>query len=243
MRIVYGINPVSEVLKAGTSSIDKVFTSGSKSAAGILRNAKDRGIKVNEVSRDELDSLSGSTSHQGIVIFVKGQYRYYDIEDVIAKWRGSESLAFFLLLDGLQDPQNVGAIIRTAHAAGVQAVVIPTDRACEITPAVVKASAGATEHVMVARVTNVASTIKKLKDENVWVAGLEGGSDPIIYKADLKRDLAIVVGSEGKGLRRLVKRECDFLISIPMEGSFNSLNAAQAGSIAIFEARRQRDFS
>jgi 23S rRNA (guanosine2251-2'-O)-methyltransferase len=152
----------------------------------------------------------------------------------------SMSLAFFLVLDSIQDPQNMGSLVRTAHAAGVHGVIVPKDRQSSVTATVVKASAGATEHIPIARVTNLAQTLERLKKENVWVLAVETGCKEDIFTSELKRDLAIVIGSEGKGIRRLVRERCDFCVTIPMAGKVNSLNAAQAGAVALFEARRQR---
>jgi 23S rRNA (guanosine2251-2'-O)-methyltransferase len=162
------------------------------------------------------------------------------LDDLIQAWKKSKRPAFFLILDSIQDPQNLGSLIRTAEAAGAHGVVIPKDRASEITPTVVKASAGATAHVSIAMVTNLVNAISTLKDEGVWVAAIEADASQSIYNTDFKSDTAVVIGSEGAGIRRLVKKTCDFSVAIPMSGKVNSLNAAQAGAVTMFEILRQR---
>ncbi|MBI5643450.1 MAG: 23S rRNA (guanosine(2251)-2'-O)-methyltransferase RlmB [Deltaproteobacteria bacterium] len=242
MRIIYGTNPVIEALRSG-EGIEKVVISSERSdkvTAEILKEARARHIKVEISPGQELQNLSGTPKHQGAVAVLKGGFRYKDIEDLIEGWKKSGDEALFLILDSIQDPQNLGSLIRTAGAAGVHGIIIPKDRASEITPVVVKASAGASEHVPVAREVNITRAIERLKEENIWVAGIEAECGEDIYKTDLDRNLAIVVGSEGKGIRRLVMESCDFCVSIPMAGRLNSLNAAQAGAVAMFEARRQR---
>lgn len=245
MRMIYGVNPVMEAIKASPGNIDRLLVSEQRSdrtVAEILRAAKTLNIEVKKVASAELDRLAGKVRHQGVAAVISGEFKYREIEDLIEAWKETGKPAFFLILDSIQDPQNLGSLIRTASAAGVNGVIIPKDRACEITPAVVKSSAGATEHMLVAREVNLVRAVERLKEENVWVAGVEAGSRESIYGMDLNRDLALVIGSEGKGIRRLVKESCDFTVSIPMEGNLNSLNAAQAGAVAMFEARRQRSY-
>jgi len=243
MRMIFGVNPVMEAIKAGPGNIDWLLVSESRSdktVVEILRAAKARDIGVRKVASAELDRLAGKVKHQGVAAVISGEFKYRDIEELIDAWKATGKPAFFLILDSIQDPQNLGSLIRTAVAAGVQGVIIPRDRACEITPAVVRSSAGATEHMLIAREVNLVRAIERLKHDNVWVAGVEADSKESLYGMDLLRDLALVIGSEGKGIRRLVRESCDFTVSIPMEGSINSLNAAQAGAVVMFEARRQR---
>lgn len=245
MRMIFGVNPVREAIKAGPGSIERVLVSEQRSGAsiaGLLREARAREIEVRKVSSGELDRLAGKVRHQGVAAVLSGEFKYIEMEDLIEAWKATGKPALFLILDSIQDPQNLGSLIRTASAAGVNGVIIPKDRASDITPTVVKASAGATEHVLVAREVNLVRAVERLKEENVWVAGVEADSPESIYAMDLDRDLALVIGSEGKGIRRLVKESCDFTVAIPMEGSLNSLNAAQAGAVAMFEARRQRSY-
>jgi len=242
MRIIYGINPVKEALKTSPESIERILITEERAfgIGDIIKAANSKNIEVRRLPQKELAALAGTQKHQGVAATIIGEFRYKDIEDLISSWKRANEPAFFLVLDSIQDPQNLGSLIRAAVAAGVHGIIIPKDRACEVTPTVVKASAGATEHALVAREVNLTRAIERLKEEGVWAAAIEAGCKDDIYKTDLKRDLAIVVGSEGKGIRRLVRESCDFCLSIPMSGALNSLNAAQAGAIAIFEARRQR---
>lgn len=242
MRTIYGINPVTEAIRAG-KNIDHVIVSGSRSdktAVTIMKAATDAGIEVRRAPEEELRRLTKTDKHQGVAAVLAEEFRYSSFEDLITAWKESGSQAFFLILDSIQDPQNLGSLVRTANAAGVHGVIIPKDRASEVTSTVVKTSAGATEVTPVAREVNITRAIERLKEEGVWVAAVEGGCSETVYSADLDRDIAIVIGSEGRGIRRLVKESCDFCVSIPMYGEISSLNAAQAGAIALFETRRQR---
>lgn len=239
-RIVYGINPVREALKGG-GRLEKIYASGGKGdAERLLREAERSGVALEKASRETLERMAGTTKHQGVVAVLGGEFPYLDIEDLVAAWKESGAPAFFLILDSVQDPQNLGSLVRAAHSAGVHGVILPKDRAAGITPVVVKASAGATEHTRIARVTNIAAAIDRLKKDGVWVADLEADGKDDIFGACLSGDLAIVVGGEGGGTRRLVREKCDFVVSIPLAGSVNSLSAAQAGAVALFEAVRQR---
>lgn len=242
MRTIYGINPVTEALRAG-KNIDRVVVSearADKAVASIIKAATDRGIEVRRAAEEEVRKLAKTDKHQGVAAVIAEDFMYRDIEDLIAAWKESGDEAFFLILDSIQDPQNLGSLIRTANAAGVHGIIIPKDRASEVTSTVVKASAGATEVTPIARETNITRAIERLKQEGVWVAAIEAGCRDTVYDADLDRDLALVIGSEGRGIRRLVRESCDFCVSIPMYGEISSLNAAQAGAVAMFEARRQR---
>jgi 23S rRNA (guanosine2251-2'-O)-methyltransferase len=169
-------------------------------------------------------------------------FSYSSLAEILAAsdQKDKEGKRLILVLDGIQDPQNLGALIRSGNGAGVDGIVIPKRRAAEVTPAAVKASAGAAEVTRVAQVTNIATTIEQLQEENIWVAGIEGDSPDDIYSADLSGDLAIVIGSEGGGMRRLVRERCDTTLSIPMRGAISSLNASVAGAVVLFEALRQR---
>jgi 23S rRNA (guanosine2251-2'-O)-methyltransferase len=242
MRTIYGINPVTEALRAG-KNIDRVVVSdtrGDKAVVSIIKAASDKGIEVKRAPEDELRRISKTEKHQGVAAVLAEDFRYRDLEDLIKTWKESGDQAFFLILDSIQDPQNLGALVRTANAAGVHGIVIPKDRASEVTSTVVKTSAGATEVTPIAREVNISRAIERLKEEGVWVAAIEAGCRDTVYSADLDRDIALVIGSEGRGIRRLVRENCDFCVSIPMYGEISSLNAAQAGAVALFEARRQR---
>lgn len=242
MRTIYGINPVTEALRAG-KNIDRVVVSEArtdKTVASIIKAASDMGVEVRRAPEEEIKRLAKTEKHQGVAAVIAEDFRYRDIEDLIGAWKGSGEQAFFLILDSIQDPQNLGSLIRTANAAGVHGIIIPKDRASEVTSTVVKTSAGATEVTPIARETNITRAIERLKEEGAWVAAIEAGCRDTVYNADLDRDLALVIGSEGRGIRRLVRESCDFCVSIPMYGEISSLNAAQAGAVAMFEARRQR---
>jgi 23S rRNA (guanosine2251-2'-O)-methyltransferase len=246
-RIIYGTNPVREAMRAG--KMIEVILVGKKrkgesvatgTAGEIIKKAGEKNIRVETIEASELTKKCGSENHQAIAAVMKEGFNYKSIDEIIDAWKLSKEPAFILILDSIEDPQNMGTLIRSAEASGVHGIIIPKDRSAQITGTVTKASAGATEHCRVHMATNINSAIKRLKDEGIWVAGLAGESTEEITKADLNMDLALVVGSEGHGLRRLVKENCDLLLSIPMFGSVGSLNAAQAGSIALYEARKQR---
>jgi len=242
-EILYGRNVVYESLRAGRREFYKlVLAEGVRQtdAVGqIVFLAKQTGVPVDRTERRNLDRL-GNVHHQGVVLETS-EYPYSSLDDILAAAKARGEAIFLLLLDLLQDPQNVGSLLRTAEAVGVHGVVIQRRRAVGITPAVVHTSVGAVEHLLVAQVTNLVDAIGMLKAHDVWVAGLEAlrGAQPY-HEADLNGPLAVVVGSEGEGLRRLVRERCDFLLRLPMFGQVTSLNAAVAGSVVLYEALRQR---
>jgi len=201
--------------------------------------AEQQKIPVTRVSPSQLESMSGSGAHQGIGVKV-GPYPLADLHDIIDRVESAGRDGFLLLLDNIEDPNNLGALIRTALCAGVDGVVVPKDRAASPVPSVSKASAGALEHVLLAKVTNMAETIKILKESGFWIAGTDNTAGENVYSCDLARSLAIVIGSEEKGIRPLVKKNCDFLVSIPQHGPVDSLNASAAGAVVIYEAYRQK---
>lgn len=238
---LYGRNAVTEALRAGRRPLRRLLVASGAREGGLraLAEGADRAkLTPAETPRDQLDRLVQGANHQGVVLEV-GPYPYAEADELLAAEVAGGPL--FLLLDQLQDPQNVGTLLRSAEAVGVTGVLIPEHRAAAITPAVANASAGATEWLRIARVTNLTRTITQLKERNVWVAGLEGVPEARpIGAADLRGALAIVVGSEGGGISRLVRESCDFLIRLPMRGRIGSLNAAIAGSLALYAADRQR---
>jgi len=205
----------------------------------LLAKAAEFGVSVQRVARDKLDKLTGDGRHQGVVAEA-GAAQAGDEHDLEACLSALASPAFLLVLDGVQDPQNLGACLRSANAAGVHAVIVPKDRAAELTSAVRKAAAGAAEMTPFFQVTNLARTLRWLKQQNIWLVGLAGEAHETLYALDLKGPLALVLGAEGSGLRRLSKAECDFLACIPMGGGVESLNVSVATGVALFEARRQR---
>jgi 23S rRNA (guanosine2251-2'-O)-methyltransferase len=183
--------------------------------------------------------MAKTTSHQGIVAQMD-DFKYVEPSDIVHGWKATGKKALILIVDSVEDPQNLGGLIRTANALGVHGVVIPKDRATPITPIVIKASVGASFHTPIARVTNIVSCLEFLKKKGIWILGAEAGAEHPIYDCDLDLDLAIVIGSEGRGIRPLVKKKCDFLASIPLCGEIPSLNASVAGALVMYEVLRQR---
>lgn len=241
-ELVYGRQAVAETLRAGRRQVFELIIAENAQLKGVLAEsiawAQQRHIPLRRIARAQLDRIH--PGHQGIALEVSS-YPYADIEDILAV-QGHPLLV--LALDCMQDPQNLGALVRTAEAVGVDGVIFPQRRAVSITPAVVNASAGATEHLRIARVTNLTRALLALKRAGLWVAGLEIAPNAIEYtQADLTGPLALVVGSEGQGITRLVKETCDLIIELPMCGRLGSLNAAVAGSIALYEILRQRRLS
>ena len=228
-EIVYGIRPVVEALKGRRRRVLEVLDS---TGGGEIQEAAG-GVPVKNVSRDRIDELARGGVHQGVVARVES-YPYSSLEEILAVPR-----PLILVLDGVTDPRNLGAVLRAADGAGASGVVIPKDRAAGVTAAAVKASAGASEHVRVARETNLKRTVDRMKEANVWVYAAEaGGTD--YAKLDLDGPVAFVLGSEGKGVRRLVREACDGTVSIPMLGSVGSLNVSVAAAVLAYEARRRR---
>ena len=203
----------------------------------LIEECRKQRVPVRFLQRAELDQLAGNNSHQGVVA-VTSTKQYNDLDDVIEGKRGDYSL--IVVLDGVEDPHNLGAILRTADAAGADGAVIPERRAAGITGTVAKASAGASAHLPVAKVTNIARTLEELKSRNIWTVGLDERAPQRYDQIDYKMNCAIVLGGEGKGLHDLVKRKCDFLVSIPMLGMVSSLNVSVAGGVVLYEAVRQR---
>ncbi len=240
---LYGRNAVYESLRAGRRKPYKVMLAEgirqTDVVGQIVSLARRVGVPVQRVTRLDLDRL-GEVHHQGVALETS-EYPYVTLDAILEVTRSRGEPPLILLLDLLQDPQNVGSLLRTAEAVGVHGAVIPQRRAVGVTPAVVNASAGAVEHLLVARETNLVNVIERLKASDVWMAGLENRPDAQVYcEADLRGPLALVVGSEGEGLRRLVCERCDFLLRLPMLGQVASLNAAVAGSVVLYEALRQR---
>ncbi len=235
-RLVYGINPVREALRAKRART--VFLAeGVKAALVLSGEARQAGAQVEQRPREELDALAPGAPHQGAIALC-GEYEYAELEDLLAR---APRPALVLVLDGIQDPGNLGALVRSAHVLGAHGVVIPKDRSAEVTPAVVKTSAGATEHVPIAQVVNLSRALEQLKEAGLWVAGAVLGEDSQLpWEIDFTGPMALVIGSEGKGIRPLVERHCDFRIRIPVLGQVSSLSAPAAGAALLYEAARQR---
>lgn len=233
--IVEGLNCATELLRANYP-VEKIIVSNSADVkhAEIKNLCKRNNVKLEIVDKKDLDKITKSGNHQGVISFVK-PYEYYDLEALLKK-----PDPFLLILDGIVDPHNVGAIIRTAECMGVDGIIIGQNRACDINETVFKTSTGAVALVKVAKVVNLSQTIEKLKNKNIWCYALEAGED-VIYNTNLTGGIALVVGSEGKGVSRLVKQTCDGTISIPMAGKINSLNASNAAAIALYEVVRQKN--
>ncbi|MGB9722397.1 MAG: 23S rRNA (guanosine(2251)-2'-O)-methyltransferase RlmB [Chloroflexia bacterium] len=247
-----GRNAVYESLRAGRRTFHRlVLAEGLRRAVHracrddaqvreMLDLARERGCPVEVRPRGELSRLAGSREHQGVLLEA-GPYPYVHLDDILAAARSAGPQARLLLLDRLQDPQNVGTLLRTAEAVGVQGVLLPEHGAAAVTPAVVRASAGACEHLRIARVDNLVRAMARLKEAGIWVLGLEKAPQAVPYtEVDWARPVAVVVGSEGAGLRRLVRERCDGLVALPMSGHVNSLNAAVAGSVILYEIWRRQ---
>lgn len=239
-EIVYGRNPVWELLQSG-KPINKVLFQ-SEGTGGrfqdMVSRARAQQIPFQFVDKAALDRLAEKANHQGVLAYVSPR-EYAEVEDILALAKEKGEDPFILVLDEVEDPHNLGALIRTADAAGAHGVIIPKRRSVSLTSTVAKTSAGAVEHVLVARVGNLVQTLETLKKAGCWVSGAEaGGRD--VYSSDLTGSRVIVIGSEGKGLSRLIKETCDEIVSLPMKGQVNSLNASVAGSILLYEVVRQR---
>jgi 23S rRNA (guanosine2251-2'-O)-methyltransferase len=239
---IVGRNSVLEALKSGRS-INKIMVAKGERQGSIrelIALAKQNGLILQEVEIAKLDSLSGGLKHQGVVAMVP-PIDYAELEDILEKAMAPEQTPFIILLDELEDPHNLGAILRTADAAGVHGVLIPKRRSCPLSGTVAKTSAGAVEYMPVARIGNIAQTIDQLKKAGMWIVGADMDGDKNYYEADLTGPIVIVVGNEGQGMGRLVKERCDFLVRIPMLGKINSLNASVACSLLLYEVLRQRE--
>lgn len=239
--VIEGRNAVIEALRAGVT-IDKIYILKGETDAAlghIASNAREQGIVVVDADRRKLDGMSRTHSHQGVIALAAVR-EYVDVEDILAIAREKGENPLLVICDELTDPHNLGAVIRTAEAAGAHGIIIPKRRSAGLTAIVAKTSAGAVAHVPVARVPNLTAVLKQLKKEGVWIFGTAADGTTPLYQADLKGAAAIVIGSEGDGMGRLVAENCDFTVSIPMRGKINSLNASAAAAVLLYEAVRQR---
>jgi 23S rRNA (guanosine2251-2'-O)-methyltransferase len=239
MAQIYGVGPVLEALRAGARRIERIVIAdgaGHHRLREVMESARKSGIPVRREPRAALDRLAGSQNHQGVIAIIAAA-GYVDADDLIAS---ASAASIFILLDGVEDPHNLGAIIRTAECAGASAVIIPERRAAHLTDAVVKASAGATEYMRVARVTNLATFIDVIKEKGFWVVGVEAAARTPYTDYDYTGPLALVLGGEGQGLHRLVRDKCDLTLSVPMRGRISSLNVSVTAGIVLFEAIRKR---
>lgn len=240
MNFIYGIHAVIESLKARGRAFEWVGVAKERHDLRLQRlieECRRNSVPVRFLGRPELDRMAGNNAHQGVVAVTSAKH-YNDLDDVVAAKRAEHSL--LVVLDGIEDPHNLGAILRTADASGADGVVIPERRAAGVNATVAKASAGASEHLPIARVTNIARTLEELKDKHVWTVGLDERGAQTYDALDYNMDCAIVLGSEGKGLHDLVAKKCDFLVSIPMLGKVPSLNVSVAAAVVLYEIVRQR---
>lgn len=240
MSYIYGINAVAEALKARGRAFQWVGVAKERHdlrLQRVIEECRRQGVAVRFLSRAELDDMAGNNAHQGVVAVTSAK-QYSGLDDVVAGKRGPYSLV--VVLDGVEDPHNLGAILRTADAAGADGVVIPERRAASVTAIVTKASAGASEHLPIARVTNVSRTLEELKSRNLWIVGLDERGTQTYESLDYNMDCAVVLGAEGKGVHELVRRKCDYLVSIPMLGKVSSLNVSVAAGVVLYEIVRQR---
>lgn len=239
---IEGRNPVLEAFRSGRTVDKLLIARGNREGSifEIIQKAKEQGIVVQEVDRRRLNELSMTDgAHQGVIAFVT-PYSYVELEDILAQATRKNVPPFVIVLDEITDPHNLGSIIRTAECCGAHGIVIPKRRAASLTPAAIKASAGAVEFMSIAKVTNISDTLETLKKHGLWVVGADMDGDLYTSK-DLTGPMALVVGSEGKGLGRLVKQKCDFLVKIPLKGNISSLNASVAAGVLMYEMARQRD--
>lgn len=238
---IIGRNPVLEAIKSGRE-IDKIIVKKGEKEGSLLpliRKAREAGITVTEADRQKLDTLADGGNHQGVIAYA-AMHSYCEVKDILAAAREKGHPPFVIILDKITDPHNFGSILRTANCVGADGVIIPKRGSVGLNEIVAKTSAGAVEYVPVSKVTNIARTIDDLKKEGLWVAGAEAGGQ-VMYKTDLKGAIALVIGSEGEGISRLVKEKCDFLVEIPMFGDVNSLNASVAAAVLMYEIVRQRE--
>lgn len=239
--VLIGRNAVIEAIRSGRGINKLLIADGDKegSVKEVISLAKEQGIVIQFVERSKIEGIAGGLRHQGVLAYV-APVAYSDLETILQAAETKGEAPFLLLLDELEDPHNLGALLRTADATGVHGVLIPKRRSVPLTATVAKTSAGAVEYVPVARIGNIAQTLRKLKDKGFWVAGADMDGSQNYYEADLTGPLVLVVGSEGHGMSRLTKEQCDFIVKMPMVGKINSLNASVAGSILMYESMRQR---
>ncbi len=240
MVVLYGIHAVSEALKSASRSFDYVGIARERHDQRVQRIIEDcraSGVQVRFLPREQIDRIANTNTHQGVIAVTTGK-QYADVDTLLEQRRGEYS--FLVVLDGVEDPHNLGALIRSADGAGADGAIIPERRAAGLTGTAVKASAGASEHLPIARVTNISRTLDELKERNVWIVGLDERGTQSYDELDYNMNCAIVLGAEGKGLHDLVRKRCDFLVSIPMMGEVASLNVSVAGGVVMYEVARQR---
>jgi 23S rRNA (guanosine2251-2'-O)-methyltransferase len=250
MEVLYGLHPVEEAVRSGARRLDQVMLARERRDARLERlgeMCRAAGVRVSLESRDQLTRMARTDAHQGVLAVVR-ERAFLGVEDLLAAplsagppgANGVRRNRFFLALDGIEDPHNLGALLRTADGAGVDGVVLPERRSAPVSATVAKTSAGASEHVRIARVTNLVRALEQMKQANVWVLGLDEHGTPDYMDFDYRTDCVLVLGREGAGLHDLVKKTCDHLLRIPMAGMVSSLNVSVAGAVVMYEAMRQR---
>ena len=242
MEVLYGLHPVGEAIRSRPGSVDHISIAKERRDArldALLALAKANKVRISHEGRDQLTRMAKTDQHQGAIAFLR-ERKQLAIEDLLAVQKPEGEHRFFLALDGVEDPHNLGALLRTADGAGVDGVLLPERRAVGVNATVAKSSAGASEHVRVATVTNLVRALEKMKHENIWVVGLDERGTPDYTDFDFKTDMVLVLGREGAGLHDLVKKTCDHLLRIPMAGNVPSLNVSVAGAVVMYEAARQR---
>ena len=242
-QVVFGFHAVTSRLRVRADSVKELFVDAKridKRMQDLIANAKERNVRVMQVDGVRIDGMTGHARHQGVVAVVEPTKLPQFVEDVLET---IDAPPFLLLLDGVTDPHNLGACLRVADAAGVHAVIAPKDRSVGLTATVMKVASGAAENVPYITVTNLARTLRELKDRNIWIVGADEGGESSLFDAKLAGPLAWVLGAEGEGLRRLTRENCDQIVSIPMFGSVESLNVSVASGVCLFESRRQRELA
>jgi 23S rRNA (guanosine2251-2'-O)-methyltransferase len=245
MEVLYGLHPVEEALRAGTRPIDHISVAREREARrdsrtdAVLELARAKGVRVSTEPRDQLTRHCKTDTHQGIVAFLR-ERKFLALEDLLNTPTGPSGFRFFLALDGVEDPHNLGALLRSADGAGIDGIILPERRSAPLSAIVAKTSAGASEHVRIAQVVNITRALETMKKQNIWIVGLDERGSPDYADFDFRQDTCLVLGSEGSGLHDLVKRTCDHLLRIPMAGSVSSLNVSVAGAVVMYEAMRQR---
>lgn len=242
MQVIYGIHPSIEALRSGRDEIERIFLARGRRGPDVKKIwdlAAEKKIPVELGEREYLDSLTEGSTHQGVVCQCK-PFAYHSLDEVLEGCRNSLNDSLLLILDCIVDPQNLGSLIRTGHCFGVAGIIIPEKRSASVTPSVIKASAGAAHHIPIAKVVNIARTVDYLKERGFWIYGADVSCEADIRALDYEGPICLIMGSEKKGIRPLVKKKCDFLISIPMRGHFDSLNVSVAGGIILHEINRRK---
>ena len=240
---VEGRNAVIELLKSDREINKVLIARGEKQGSinEIIKLCKEKGIVFQEVERAKLDEISETSHHQGVIAYAS-PIEYKEVSDILDIAKSKNEAPFILIADEIEDPHNLGALIRTAEIAGCHGLIISKRRSCQVTEVVTKVACGATEHLAIARVSNINDAIDELKEAGVWIYGTDGSAEKLYFEEDLRGPVAIIVGSEGRGMNKLTMKKCDVLLKIPMKGHITSLNASVSGGIVIFEAVRQRYF-